>query len=110
MNRVEERFILKLQALIDFLLRGQTTAAFIAMEQKRTLHFTSPGFRSQEIVIAPELDESTSKRRPWIEDEVREASTAFANVLRAHIYLFMLLGQSFRCADCGVGRRYQGQE
>lgn len=41
------------------------------MEQKRTLHFTSPGFRSQEIIIAPELDDTISKRRPLIEDEVR---------------------------------------
>jgi hypothetical protein len=41
------------------------------MEQKRTLHFTSPGLRSQEIVIAPDLDDSTSKRRPLIESEVK---------------------------------------
>jgi hypothetical protein len=39
------------------------------MEEKRRLHFTSPGFRSQEIIIAPELDDSVSKRRPLIEDE-----------------------------------------
>jgi len=39
------------------------------MEEKRRLHFTSPGFRSQEIVIAPALDDSKSKRRPLIEGE-----------------------------------------
>jgi hypothetical protein len=45
------------------------------MEQKRTLHFTSPGLRSQEIIIAPDLDDSTSKRRPLIESEVRNGGS-----------------------------------
>jgi hypothetical protein len=40
------------------------------MEAKRTLYFTSPGFRSQDIIIAPDLDDSTSKRKPLIETEV----------------------------------------
>lgn len=39
------------------------------MEEKRTLYFTSQGFRSQEIVIAPELDDSKSKRLPLIQNE-----------------------------------------
>lgn len=42
------------------------------MEAHRTLHFTSPGLRSQEIVIAPDLNDFTSKRRPLIESEVSQ--------------------------------------
>lgn len=39
------------------------------METKRVLHFTSPGFKTQDIVIAPDLDDSKSKRKPLIENE-----------------------------------------
>lgn len=39
------------------------------MEEKRTLYFTSPGFKSQDIVIAPDLDDSKSKRKPLIDNE-----------------------------------------
>jgi hypothetical protein len=42
----------------------------LQMEEKRRLHFTSPGFRSQEIIIAPALDDSKSKRKPLIDGEV----------------------------------------
>lgn len=40
------------------------------MEDKRTLHFTSQGFRAQEIEIAPDVSDVVSKRRPLIENEV----------------------------------------
>lgn len=38
-------------------------------EPRRKLYFTSQGFRSQEIVVAPELDDSQSKRKPLIAQE-----------------------------------------
>ena len=70
------------------------------MEQKRTLHFTSPGFRSQEIIIAPDLDESTSKRRPWIEDEVCFIQLIVYNMEMNLIFINMFTGQNVGQSNC----------
>lgn len=37
--------------------------------EKRSLYFNAPGFRSQEIEIAPEIDPKSSKRQPLISKE-----------------------------------------
>jgi hypothetical protein len=42
------------------------------MTDRRTLQFSSQGFRTQEIEIAPDvLEETVSKRQPLIQEEVR---------------------------------------
>ena len=41
-------------------------------EAKRTLFFNAPGFRKQEIEVAPEIEPNQSKRKPLIDQEVRK--------------------------------------
>lgn len=40
-------------------------------QRELKVHFNAPGFKSQEIDIAPAIDASPSKRKPVIENEVR---------------------------------------
>jgi hypothetical protein len=37
---------------------------------KRSLFFNAPGFKNQEIEVAPEIDPIKSKRKPLIDEEV----------------------------------------
>ncbi len=40
------------------------------MDRKRTVHFNAPGFKSQEVEIAPDIDPIHSKRKHLIAEEV----------------------------------------
>lgn len=40
-------------------------------ESKRTLFFNAPGFRNQEVEVAPDIEPMKSKRKPLIDQEVR---------------------------------------
>ena len=62
----------------------------LELEKQRTLHFNAPGFRSQEVVIAPDIDPIKSKRKPLIDEEVSILSyIIFYGELHPHVLMIV---------------------
>lgn len=62
-------------------------------ESKRTLFFNAPGFRNQEVEVAPDIEPMKSKRKPLIDQEVCHLRFACHFLSNDHSLLyFQLLG------------------
>lgn len=55
-------------------------------ESKRTLFFNAPGFKNQEIEVAPEIEPNKSKRKPLIDQEVIKINLLF-HVIISYVLL-----------------------
>ena len=60
---------------------------------KRSLFFNAPGFKNQEIEVAPEIDPIKSKRKPMIDEEVSSCEIVWIRC--AHLVVGFLFGSKF---------------